>query len=150
MLGPLGLGYVVRSEEGAAHDGWVTIRPGRERGYPEGPRPVADLGVSLCIHGRDDHTFKGKLETLPESEAKAVPFPLTSKAGGPVAVKAKPSGEGTLLPQTQQYLVYIDVLDPDDAVTDGNMAEVKINCRPETCVQWAWRTVHNLFELRLL
>jgi putative peptide zinc metalloprotease protein len=150
LLEPLGLGYVVRSEPGQPHDGWLTVRPGHERGYPDGPRQTADLGVVIYIHGRDDHVFKGRVAPLPESEAKEVPFPLTSRAGGPVAVKAKPSGAGTLVPQAQQYLVYIDILDPDDALTDGNMAEVKINCQPETCVHWAWRMLNNTFDLRLL
>jgi hypothetical protein len=150
MLEPLGLGYVVVSAPGRSNDGRLVVRPGRERGYPEGPRPVADLGVAVCVHGRDDRTFVGRLAPLPESEAKEVPLPLTSRAGGPVAVKAKPNGAGTLVPQAQQYLVYIDLLDADDAVADGNMAEVKINCRPETCLQWVWRTLNNTFDLRLL
>src|SRR5207302_5023949 len=80
LLGPLGLGYVVRSTEGKHRDGWVTVRPGRERGYPDGPREAADLPVSICIHGRDDHVFQGRVAALPESEAKEIPFPLTSRA----------------------------------------------------------------------
>ena len=57
------------------------------------------------------------MEPLPESEAHVIPFPLTSKAGGPVAVKAAPNGKtGALEPQTQQFLVYIDIVNPDDAV----------------------------------
>ena len=95
--------------------------------------------------------FKGKVEPLPESEAHVIPFPLTSKAGGPVAVKAAPNGKtGALEAQTQQFLVYITIVNPDDAVRPGNMAEVKVNCQPETCLQWGWRWVNTTFDLRLL
>ena len=151
MFEPVGLGYVVKSEAGAADDGWLLVRAGRERGYPEGPRPLADLGAAVCVQGRAFHDFKGKVASLPESEAKTIPFALTSKAGGPVAVKAAPNGKtGALEPQTQQFLVYVDIVNPDDAVKDGNMAEVKLNCQPETCLQWAWRWVNTTFDLRLM
>jgi len=151
MLGQYGLGYVVQSQAGASDDGWLLVRAGRERGYPEGPRPLADLGATVCIQGRAYHDFKGKVAPLPEAEAHAIPFPLTSKAGGPVAVKAAPNGKtGALEPQTQQFLVYIDITNADDAIKDGNMAEVKVNCQPETCLQWAWRWVNTTFDLRLM
>ena len=93
MFGQYGLGYVVQSQAGASDDGWLLVRPGRERGYPEGPRLLADLGATVCIQGRAYHDFKGKVAPLPEAEAHAIPFPLTSRAGGPVAVKAAPNGK---------------------------------------------------------
>ncbi len=137
MFEPIGLGYVVQSKDGAADDGWLLVRAGGERGYAEGLRPLADLGATICVEGRMWRDFKGKVEPLPESEAHVIPFPLTSKAGGPVAVKAAPNGKtGALEAQTQQFLVYITIVNPDDAVRPGNMAEVKVNCQPETCLQW--------------
>jgi hypothetical protein len=54
------------------------------------------------------------------------------------------------VPQTQHFLVYVDVVDPDDAVAVGSMAQVKIYLRHETCLHWAWRTVNDVFNLRLL
>ena len=151
MFDPAGLGYVVQSKDGAADDGWLLVRAGRERGYAEGARPLADLGATICVQGRMFRDFKGKVEPLPESEARVIPFPLTSKAGGPVAVKAAPNNKtGALEAQTQQYLVYITIVNPDDAVRPGNMAEVKVNCQPETCLQWAWRWVNTTFDLRLI
>jgi putative peptide zinc metalloprotease protein len=150
MLERYGLGYVVVTERGKPEDGWLLVRSGQEHGYPEGPRPLADLGATLCIEGRGFHDFKGKVLPLPESEARTIPFALTSKAGGPVAVKATVNKTGTLEAQTQQFIVYIDIVNADDAVKTGNLAEVKINCRPETCLQWAWRWVHATFDLRLM
>ena len=92
----------------------------------------------------------GNIARLDQSEAKFVPLPLSSRAGGPVPVHP-PSGKSQgLVPQTQHYLVYIDITNPSQAITVGSMAQVKISCRPETCLSWAWRTVNNVFNLRLL
>ena len=95
--------------------------------------------------------LKGRVSQLPESEAKEIPFPLSSKAGGPVPVKAEPNGKnGGLMPQTQHYLVYIDIVNPDDAIAPGNMAQVKIKTKSETCLKWMWRTINTSMELRLM
>ncbi len=145
----LGLGYVILSEPDGAHDGWLLVRPGRERGEPEGGRPLADLDVTIRLTGRDSSTWKGKIRQLPESEAKTVPMALSNRAGGPVAVKAGTPG-GALIPSTQHYLVYIDIVDPDEAMIPGTMAQVKIYCQPETCLSWLWRTVNNTFDLGLM
>ena len=151
MFEPAGLGYVVQSKDGSPDDGWLLVHAGRERGYAEGLRPLADLGATICVQGRVFRNFKGRVTPLPEAEAHIIPFPLTSKAGGPVAVKAAPDAKtGILEAQTQQFLVYIDIVDPDDAVRPGNLAEVKINCQPETCLHWAWRWVNTTFDLRLM
>ena len=45
---------------------------------------------------------------------------------------------------------YIDLLDPDKTIAVGSMAQVKISCRHETCLRWAWRTLNNVFNLRLV
>jgi hypothetical protein len=149
VLGPFGLGYVVVSDQGAERDGAILIRAGRERGYAEGPGAQADLEVTIRIQGRDSRTWKGRLERLPESEARTIPLALSSRAGGPIAVK--PGGNANnLVPQTQYYLVYIDIIDPDDAIMVGNFAQVKIHCQPETCLRWAWRKINGLFDLGLM
>jgi putative peptide zinc metalloprotease protein len=149
LLEPLGMGYYVYSEESNARDGQIMVRPGRERGTIEGSIPVYDLPVTVRIQGRDWHTWKGRLSRLPESEAKEIPLPLSNRGGGPVAVKGG-AQSNHLIPQTQHYLVYIDLLNPDAAITPGNMAQVKIHCRPETCLHWLWRTVNATFDLRLM
>jgi putative peptide zinc metalloprotease protein len=114
-------------------------------------RPGAEqsLGVTLRIHGRGSSTWKGRISRLDLSEVKYVPLPLSSKAGGPIPVKAQP-GRGGLVPQTQYYFVYIDILDPDGSIHPGAMGQAKIHCRPETCLSWLWRKVNNTFNLRLL
>ncbi len=142
-----GLGYYVKS--GGDNDGGLEFRPGRERGYLDGPGGEPDLAVTVRIQGRDSRTWQGRLQRLPESEMKTVPLPLSSKAGGPVPVK--PGGKpDQLIPQTQYYLVVVDIVDPDDGIVVGCAAHVKVHCRPETCAHWAWRKINNLFELGLM
>ena len=86
---------------------------------------------------------------MPESEAKEIPMALSNRGGGPVAVKAG-GPPGHLIPQAQHYLVYIDLLNPDAAITPGSMAQVKIHCRSETCLHWLWRTINTTFDLGLI
>ncbi len=128
----------------------MLIRPGRERGDPEGPRALHPLDVTLRVQGRDVHTWKGKVTRLPESDPKGIPLPLSSKAGGPVAVRANANPTGVLIPQTQHFLVYVDIQDPDNAILPGSMAQVKIYCRPETCLRWLWRKINDAFNLGLI
>ena len=54
------------------------------------------------------------------------------------------------MPQTQHFLVYIDLIDPDAAIVPGAMAQVKVHCKPETCLHWLWRTLNDTFDLGLL
>jgi putative peptide zinc metalloprotease protein len=154
------IGYVIISDPEDEHDGWLQVRPGAERGRPEGGRPLASLPVTLRIHGRDSATWQGRITTLPESEAKTIPLLLSNKASGPVAVRAEQASKGKarealaagtdpLIPQTQQYLVHVEIINPGDAVVPGTLAQVKVRCQSETCVHWLWRKVNDLFDLGL-
>jgi putative peptide zinc metalloprotease protein len=145
----VGLGYVIVSEPGSEQDGMLLVRAGRERGEPEGGRHLADLDVTVRIQGHDNHEWKGKIRQIPESEAKTVPLSLSNRAGGPVAVKAGAPG-GALIPATQHYLVYVEIVDADESIVPGQMAQVKIHCQPETCLHWLWRTINNTFDLGLM
>jgi putative peptide zinc metalloprotease protein len=147
------LGFVIVSEKDSPQDGHLLIHPGTERGERSGGRPLADLDVTIRVQGRDSQTWKGKIRHLPESEAKTVPLMLSNRAGGPVAVKATTGPQaqsGELVPSTQQYLVYVEILDPDELLLPGTLAQVKIYCQPETCVHWLWRTLNETFDLGLM
>ena len=86
------------------------------------------------------------MSSLPESEAKEVPFGLTQKGGGPLTVR--PSGQqGTHVPQDQHYLVAVEVTDPDRGLRPGNQAQVKVRCRWRTAAWWTWRKVASVFSL---
>ncbi len=156
LFGRHGLGYIVLSEEGNPHDGWVRVKAGLERGMPEG-RPLANLEVTVRVHGRDAQTWKGRITSLPQSEAKTIPLQLSSKQGGPVATRpptspqpgSKTPPEEGMTPQTQHYIVYVDILEADDAIVPGNLAQVKVRCQSETCLHWLWRTIHDTFDVGL-
>jgi putative peptide zinc metalloprotease protein len=107
------------------------------------------LSVSIRVHGLDSSTWKGKVARLDESEARTIPLALSNRAGGPVPIKPG-NKSGALIPQTQQYLVYVDITDPDPAIQPGAFSQVKIYCRPETCLHWLWRKVNDTFNLRLM
>jgi putative peptide zinc metalloprotease protein len=109
----------------------------------------ADLPITIRVQGRAELNWKGRVAKLQESEAKDVPPQLTSKFGGPLAVK--PSTQpNSFQPQSQQYLVLIDLLDPDAFIHPGTLAQVKISCRWRTGAWWVWRTVSSAFDLGLL
>ena len=149
LLEKLGLGFVIVSDAGGVQDGHLLIRPGSERGEPEGGRPLADLNIIIRVRGRDIETWKGRIRQLPESEAKTVTPMLSNRQGGPVAVKAGTNPE-KLVPSTQQYLVYVEIIDPDDSIVPGTIAQVKIYCQQETCVHWLWRWLNETFDLGII
>ena len=123
-------------------------RPRTRRGREREPdrRPAGD---GRAFRAGTPTTWSGRLERLPESEAREIPPHLASRYGGPVAVKAGGRPDA-LVPQTQQYLVYIDMLEPDAGIASGSLAKAKIHCKPETCVRWLWRTINNTFDLGLM
>jgi putative peptide zinc metalloprotease protein len=109
-----------------------------------------DLDIEIRIQGRDSKIWKGKLATLPQEDAKEIPGPLSSSMNGPIAVKPATQSGGRFIPQTQQYLIYIDIIDPDTAIRPGNMAQVKVHCQWRTAAWWVWRTISNTFDLGLI
>lgn len=106
-----------------------------------------DLGVTVRIQGRDSQTWAGTVTELPQSAAKEVPIQLTTRAGGPLAIKPNPKNPNALEPQAQQYLVAIEVKDPDDAISPGAFAQAKIHCQWRSCGWWTWRSFASLFDL---
>jgi hypothetical protein len=151
VLEGVGGGYIVESAPDSEQDGWVVLGANpNERGSPEKGPQLVPLDVTLRVQGLDAATWKGKVTLLPESDPKAIPLALSNKAGGPVAVKANNNSSGALIPQTQHFLVYVDIDDPDLAILPGTMSQVKIYCRPETCLRWAWRKINDAFNLGLI
>jgi putative peptide zinc metalloprotease protein len=112
------------------------------------------LVVELRVRGRGAHIWKGKISQMPESDAKEIPMALTAQAGGPVAAKPAPGSNPqtatTAIPQTQQYLVGVDIIDPDGAICPGTMAQVKVRCKWRPAAWWVWRKLSATFDLGLL
>jgi putative peptide zinc metalloprotease protein len=109
----------------------------------------AELPATICVQGRGGRRCVGRLATLPAAEAKDVPLALTSKAGGPLAVKP-PANPDALVPQSQQYLVTVNFEEADPAVCPGTLAQVKIHCRWRTAAWWVWRAISSTFDLGLI
>jgi putative peptide zinc metalloprotease protein len=111
----------------------------------------ADLPVSIRIPGRGDTVFEGRISKLPSGDSKMVPVQLTVKGGGSLAVKPTESQQKQFAePQAQQYLVVVEVLQPDAAICPGTLAQVKVHCRWRTGAWWVWRKLATTFDLGLL
>ena len=56
----------------------------------------------------------------------------------------------TLVPQSQVYLVGIEINDPDGAICPGVLGQVKVHCEYRSCAWWIWRALSATFDLGLL
>jgi putative peptide zinc metalloprotease protein len=109
----------------------------------------SDLAATIRVQGHGGSTWRGQLAPLPLSECKDLPIQLTTRGGGPMAVKPN-SPEGQNIPQAQLYLISVDFVDPDRTVYTGTMAQVKIHCRWRSGAWWVWRTLNDTFDLGLM
>lgn len=113
---------------------------------------VDRLAVSVHFPGRGSDVVLGQVTRLPESDAKEVPLQLTQRGGGPLAVKpTAPNADPTVqVPQSQQYLVAVEILNPDPAICPGTLAKVKIHCNWRSAAWWAWHKISSAFDLTLI
>jgi putative peptide zinc metalloprotease protein len=107
---------------------------------------VEDLPVDIRVRGLGECVWQGKLSQLPEDQAKEIPVQLTNKGAGNVAVKPS-SKPNTYEPQSQQYLVGIDILDSDNTICPGTMAQAKVHCRWHSLAWYCWRRFNSAFDL---
>jgi multidrug efflux pump subunit AcrA (membrane-fusion protein) len=108
-----------------------------------------ELEATIRVQGRVNDTWRGQLAPLPPSEVKDLPWQLTTRGGGPIAIKPG-APNGANVPQSQLYLVSVNFVDPDHAVYPGTMGQVKIHCEWRTCAWWVWRTISDTFDLKLM
>ena len=94
-------------------------------------------------------TVPGRVVRLPESDAKTIPLPLSNKGGGPLPVK-QTANPNEISPQTQQYLVTVELPQPDDAIVPGTLVRAKIHCKWQTGAWWVWHTISSAFDLSLI
>jgi putative peptide zinc metalloprotease protein len=110
-----------------------------------------NLPVTLRVQGWAGRTWRGRITMLPATEAKNVPLPLTTRAGGPLPTNPR-SGANTdeYEPQSQHYLVGIEILDAEhDGIWPGTLAQVKIHCQWRSMGWWMWRKFCLLFGVGL-
>ena len=118
-------------------ENWVKLRQGEQ------------LAVTIRVQGLENKTWPGIVVDLPEAEAHEIPLTLSTRAGGPLAIKPN-SDPKQLQPQAQVYLVGINFSEFDYAVTPGAMAQVKIHCEYRSCAWYCWRWLSQTFHLGLL
>jgi putative peptide zinc metalloprotease protein len=107
------------------------------------------LPVTIRVYGRGANYIQGRINRLPETDAKDVPIQLTQRGGGPLAVR--PTGDPKVnQPQSQQYLVEVDLLEDDPSLLPGTMVKAKIHCKYRTGLWWTWRKISSLFDLSLI
>jgi putative peptide zinc metalloprotease protein len=112
--------------------------------------PARDLSVTMRVQGWGGRTWQGKVAPLPESEAQEVPLALTTRGGGPVAMKPG-TRPNSYVPQSQQYLVAVDFLEGErDGIWPGCLGRAKVHCRWRTASWWLWRTISSAFDLGLI
>jgi hypothetical protein len=107
------------------------------------------LPVSVRVPGMDRTFWRGEVSSLPASEATNIPIELSSKTDGPVPVIPGNNPE-QLVPQTQQYLVSIELVDPSVSIRPGVRAKVKIHCKKRSLGWFLWRTINDTFNLGLI
>ena len=131
---------------------------GEDTGIGTGQRyDESSLPVTIRVHGRGAHTWQGKLVRLEASSGDdKIPIQLTSRAGGPVAVKplARPDKPDTFVPQSPVFFAYVNFdendVRRDNAICPGTMGQVKIHCRWHSAAWFLWRTISNTFDLGLV
>jgi putative peptide zinc metalloprotease protein len=130
---------------GAVHYRELRVNLERARAeHPDDPH----LEVSILPFRRSDREFTGRVTKLPDTDEKNVPIQLTSRGGGDVATK--PGGDPNVhQPLVQTYLIPVEVEDPDETLTPGTLATVKIHLQWKPAAWWAWRSMASALDVGL-
>ncbi|MFL5331035.1 MAG: site-2 protease family protein [Gemmataceae bacterium] len=107
------------------------------------------LPVTIMVPGRGTNYLTGKIRRLPETNAKEVPIQLTHRGGGPLAVK--PANDPKVIePQSQQYLIEVDLDQVDSYLMPGTLVLTKTHCKWRSCAWFCWRKLSSMFDLGLI
>jgi multidrug efflux pump subunit AcrA (membrane-fusion protein) len=104
------------------------------------------------IHGRGYNYWKGHVSSIASAEAKEVPPQLSSKAGGDIATETKGDEKGqkqTERPQSQHFMVTVDLDEADVAIHPGVMGRVKITLPARTLAWRFYRYLNSTLNWRL-
>lgn len=102
------------------------------------------IRVGIRIAGSSRGWYQGRITSLPESEAREIPFALTVPAGGSVPVQP-----GTLnhpLPASACYVVSVDLDEPVQGITPGSRAQVAVRLPGRSCAWWLKRAFSSAFD----
>jgi putative peptide zinc metalloprotease protein len=105
--------------------------------------------ATVYVSGRTDRLFHGVLTRLPESDAKNVPYALTQRGGGPLAVRQAGNKPDEVVPVAQTYIVEVELTDPDATVRPGALVQAKIHCDWRSAAWWLARKLSQAFDIGL-
>jgi len=121
------------------------MRTNLDRIQAEQPNDAYLPASILAKHHRE---YTGRITRLPETDEKNIPLPLTHRGGGTVATR--PGGDPNVnQPLVQIYLVAVEVDDPDDTLTPGTLATVKVHLKWKSAAWWAWRSIASALDIGL-
>jgi putative peptide zinc metalloprotease protein len=127
----------------------IPITPGDYRLIKEHLAAGKVATVKFYVSGRTDRNFTGKVVRLPDSDAKQVPFGLTQRGGGPLAVKQSGEQGQEVSPLVQTYLVEVDVLDPDATMRPGTLVQTVIETKWRSLGWWTGRALATALDIGL-
>ena len=127
----------------------IPVSPNDYRLLKENMAGGQSLDVGVYVSGRTDHTFRGRLARLPDSDARQVPYGLTQRGGGPLAVKQSGDGGQEVTPVAQTYLVEVDLLDPDGTIRPGTLVNASVHCRWRSAAWWVGRALATAMDIGL-
>jgi len=107
-----------------------------------------DAYLEVSILAKHHKEYKGRITRLPDTDERNIPLALTHRGGGTVATK--PGGDPNVnQPLVQIYLVSVEMDDPDDTLTSGTLAVVKVHLKWRSGAWWAWRSIASALDIGL-
>jgi len=106
---------------------------------------AAVLDASILLSNRSDHIYAGKVTVVPDRHEENMPLGLTSRGGGPVAVRPSQNPEVNE-PVAQTYLIQVEIHDPDETIIPGTQGKVKIHLRWRSAAWWAGQKVASALD----
>ncbi|MCE9533936.1 MAG: hypothetical protein K8T89_22850 [Planctomycetes bacterium] len=106
-------------------------------------KPVLD--ATILLSNRSDHLYSGKVTAVPDRHEDNLPIGLTSRGGGPVAVRPSQNPEANE-PVAQTYLIQVEILDPDATILPGTQAKVKIHLRWRSAAWWVGQKIASALD----
>ncbi|HQR06972.1 MAG TPA: HlyD family efflux transporter periplasmic adaptor subunit [Gemmatales bacterium] len=104
------------------------------------------------IHGRDYNYWKGHITSIANKETNEIPHQLSTKYGGDVATETKQAeGEQRQIerPQSQHFMVTVDLDEFDKSIHPGVMGRVKVVVAPRTLAWRFYRYLNSSLNWRL-
>lgn len=104
------------------------------------------------IHGRGYNYWKGHITTIANKETSEIPHQLSTKYGGDVPTESKQAeGEQRQIeqPQSQHFMVTLELDEHDAAIHPGVMGRVKVMVPPRTLAWRFYRYLNSTLNWRL-